>query len=159
MHNAYIHIYISAFRHACIQSTFRHASIHISIHNSISNKCSSLHICMRTCIVYMHIHSFIHCAYVSAYIYLYTHACITLDLDPLPNDFVLHKRLWISWFPRLRFCGRCRNLEFTITMYMHTDTCRKLTRPPGYQAMHPVALIRWWDCHHSIRLSVQFIRV
>jgi len=25
-------------------------------------------------------------------------------------------RLWISWFPRLRFCGRCKNLEFTITI-------------------------------------------
>ena len=24
-------------------------------------------------------------------------------------------RLWISWFPQLRFCGRSRNLEFTIT--------------------------------------------
>ena len=35
---------------------------------------------------------------------------------PLPNDFVLVKRLWISWFPQLRFCGRSRNLEFTSTI-------------------------------------------
>ena len=32
--------------------------------------------------------------------------------DPLPFDFVLDKRLWISWFLRLLFCGRFRNLEF-----------------------------------------------
>ena len=36
----------------------------------------------------------------------------SLDLD----HFVLVKRLWISWFPRLRFRGRSRNLEFTITI-------------------------------------------
>jgi len=36
---------------------------------------------------------------------------------PMPIDFVLVKRLWISWFPRLRFCGRSRNLEFTITIF------------------------------------------
>src|SRR6218665_925406 len=36
--------------------------------------------------------------------------------DPLPIDFVWNKRLWIIWFPRLHFCGRCRNLEFTITI-------------------------------------------
>ena len=28
----------------------------------------------------------------------------SLDLDPLPIDFVLAKRLLISWFPRLRLC-------------------------------------------------------
>jgi len=27
------------------------------------------------------------------------------------------KCLWISWFPRLCFCGCCRNPEFTITMF------------------------------------------
>ena len=26
--------------------------------------------------------------------------------DPLPIDFILDKRRRISWFPRLRFCGR-----------------------------------------------------
>ena len=31
----------------------------------------------------------------------------SLDLYPLSIDFVRDKRLWISWFPRLRFCGRC----------------------------------------------------
>ena len=36
--------------------------------------------------------------------------------DPLPIDFILDWRLWISWFPRLRFCERCRNLEFTLTI-------------------------------------------
>ena len=40
----------------------------------------------------------------------------SLDLDPLPIDFVLVKRLWISWFPRLHFCGCCRSLEFPITV-------------------------------------------
>ena len=34
--------------------------------------------------------------------------------DPLPIDFLLDKRMWISWFPWLRLCGHCRNLEFTI---------------------------------------------
>ena len=41
---------------------------------------------------------------------------------PLPIDFVLVKRLWINWFPRLRFCGRCRNLEFVIMITI--ITCR-----------------------------------
>jgi len=36
--------------------------------------------------------------------------------DPLPIDFILDKCLWISWFPRLRFCGRFRNLAFTISL-------------------------------------------
>jgi len=40
----------------------------------------------------------------------------SLDLDPLPIDYVLVKRLGISWFPQLHFCGRCRNLELTIMM-------------------------------------------
>ena len=35
--------------------------------------------------------------------------------DPLPIDFVLDKRLWTSWFPQFRCCGRCRYLEFMIT--------------------------------------------
>ena len=38
---------------------------------------------------------------------------------PLHIDFVLVKRLWISWFLRLRFCGRFRNQEFTITIILH----------------------------------------
>ena len=55
----------------------------------------------------------------------------SLDFDPLPIDFVLIERLWISWFPRLRFCGRCRSFEFTITItittcisYTHVDPIR-----------------------------------
>jgi len=36
--------------------------------------------------------------------------------DPLPINFVSDKCLWTSWFPRLRFCGRCRNLEITVTI-------------------------------------------
>ena len=50
------------------------------------------------------------------------HSCLTVclphsqGLEPLLINFVLIKRLWISWFPRFRFCGRCRNLEFTITI-------------------------------------------
>jgi len=34
----------------------------------------------------------------------------------LPIDFVLVKSLWICWFPRLRFCGRCERLGFTISI-------------------------------------------
>jgi len=34
-------------------------------------------------------------------------ACLTLWILTLPIDFVLDKRLWISWFTWLRFCGRC----------------------------------------------------
>ena len=42
--------------------------------------------------------------------------------DPLPIDFVLDKRLWINWFPRLCFCGHCINLDFTITLlYVSTN--------------------------------------
>jgi len=36
--------------------------------------------------------------------------------DPLPIDFVLDKRLWISWFPRFRYCGRRRNFKFRINI-------------------------------------------
>ena len=35
---------------------------------------------------------------------------------PLPIDFVLVNRLWVNWFLRLRFCGRSRNQNFTITI-------------------------------------------
>jgi len=34
-------------------------------------------------------------------------------------DSVLDKRLWINWSPRRRFCGRCRNLEFTNTIAIY----------------------------------------
>ena len=36
--------------------------------------------------------------------------------DCLSIDFLLDKRLWISWFLRLHLFGRCRNLEITIMM-------------------------------------------
>src|SRR6218665_3815753 len=36
--------------------------------------------------------------------------------------FCFGKRLWISWFPQLRFCGRCRNLEITITITIRLRT-------------------------------------
>jgi len=39
-----------------------------------------------------------------------------LALKFTPVLCILMKRLWISWFPRLHFCGRCRSLEFTITI-------------------------------------------
>jgi len=39
----------------------------------------------------------------------------SLDLDPCLSILFWFNRLIISWFPRLRFWGRCRNLEFTIT--------------------------------------------
>src|SRR6218665_937898 len=39
----------------------------------------------------------------------------SLDLTRCLSILVLDKRLKISWFPRLCFCGRCKNLEFTIT--------------------------------------------
>src|SRR6218665_1506950 len=42
--------------------------------------------------------------------------------DPLPIDFVLDKRLRISWFPRLLFRGRCRYLEFTITIKLNPNS-------------------------------------
>src|SRR6218665_1517935 len=41
---------------------------------------------------------------------------------PLPIDFVLDKRLCLSWFLQLRFCGCCRNLEFTITIRVAQDS-------------------------------------
>ena len=40
----------------------------------------------------------------------------SLDLDPLPIDVVLIKRMWTGWFPRLPFSGCCWNREFTITI-------------------------------------------
>jgi len=47
---------------------------------------------------------------------------LELDLDPLPIDFTFVRRLQISWFPWLRFCGRCRNLEFTIIVVLTQTT-------------------------------------
>ena len=38
----------------------------------------------------------------------------------------------ISWFPRLRFCGRFRNLEFTITI-----TILPQHRPTTHAASYP----------------------
>jgi len=35
-------------------------------------------------------------------------------LNPLPTQFCLDMSLRISWFLRLCFCGRCRNLDITI---------------------------------------------
>ena len=71
-------------------------------------------------------------------------ACLTLwILTPLHFDFVLVKQMWINWIPRpITFCGRCRNLEFTITIinriltYSWAKACRsrgnasELTKSP-----------------------------
>jgi len=38
--------------------------------------------------------------------------CLTLWFLTSSYRFLV-KHPWISWFPRLNFCGRCRNLEFT----------------------------------------------
>ena len=43
-------------------------------------------------------------------------ACLILWILTPAYWFVLVKRLFINWFPRLRFCGRSINLEFTITI-------------------------------------------
>src|SRR6218665_1109785 len=40
----------------------------------------------------------------------------SLDHNPMSIAFASRKRLRISWFARLRRFGRCRNLEFTITI-------------------------------------------
>ena len=62
----------------------------------------------------------------------------SLDLYPLHIDVVLYRRLWISWFPRLRFCGRCRNLEFTI-IQIHVEMLARQTAPcdTSQWATHP----------------------
>jgi len=40
----------------------------------------------------------------------------SLDLDRCLSILIhMVKRLWIKWFPQLRFSERCRNLELTIT--------------------------------------------
>jgi len=40
--------------------------------------------------------------------------CLILPRNtPLSPPFLY---LWISWFPRLHCCGRCRNIEITITI-------------------------------------------
>ena len=41
-------------------------------------------------------------------------AWLSLWIWPVAYRFS-YKRLWISWFTRLRFCGHCRNLKFTKT--------------------------------------------
>jgi len=38
----------------------------------------------------------------------------TDSLDLTRCLLIFYKRLWISWFPRLRFCGCCWNLKFMI---------------------------------------------
>ena len=48
-------------------------------------------------------------------------AYLTDSLDfALCLYFVLIESLWISWFPCLRFCGRCRSFQFTITIILVT---------------------------------------
>jgi len=70
--------------------------------------------------------------------------------DPLPTiDFVLDKRLWISWFPWPRFCGRCRNIEFTITFYAIL-----LPLIPRLPPLCPVTLCSSLKSkHHAITLA------
>ena len=41
--------------------------------------------------------------------------CLLDSVDLTHYLSILDKHLWKSWFPRLGFCGRCRNHEFTIT--------------------------------------------
>src|SRR6218665_2629614 len=53
----------------------------------------------------------------------------SLDLDPMPIDFVLFKHLSISWFLRFHFCERCRNQEFTITHPFHQGTFPRISFP------------------------------
>src|SRR6218665_1712536 len=57
-----------------------------------------------------------------------SHITDSPDLDHLPIDFVLNKRLRISRFPRLCFCRRCSNLEFTVTITMLTRILLKRTK-------------------------------
>jgi len=50
--------------------------------------------------------------------------CSLLRGWEMPQNSLYHwlqrdGRLWISWFPRLRFCGRCRNTEFAFTIISH----------------------------------------
>ena len=46
-------------------------------------------------------------------------ACLPdcLHLTLCLSILFLDECLWISWFPLLRFCGRCRYIDFTITIY------------------------------------------
>ena len=61
---------------------------------------------------------------------------------PLPIDFVLVKRLWISWF--LRFCGRSWNQEFTITMYMWIPSLISVVQPScSFPSGHLFSATHW----------------
>jgi len=42
--------------------------------------------------------------------------CIFVITEWLDVILIWLSATWISWFPWLRFCGHCRNLEFTITI-------------------------------------------
>ena len=76
--------------------------------------------------------------------------------DPLPIDFILDKRLWISWFPRLRFCGRCRNLEITNKLdHLMLNDFSELALSPvengscyDFSCLLLVFLILRWHHHH-----------
>jgi len=64
------------------------------------------------------------------------------DFDHLPIDFVLVKHLWISWFPRLRFCLRFRNLEFRITI-------RTFDSPVARHTTHHIPLLSKLGATHT----------
>ena len=102
--------------------------------------------------------------------------------DPLPIGFVLGKRLWVSWFPRPRFCGRCRNIEFTMTKRLRKNRILKRINKqwPGAPIsmrqwcispcfrIHPISekflwlrdkFSRFGFCHKKIRCSDDFLLV
>ena len=58
--------------------------------------------------------------------------CQALRIWPAAYRFCFDKRLWISWFPRLRFCGHSRNLEFTITISKGLGLIFVITVRPTY---------------------------
>ena len=69
---------------------------------------------------------------------------------PLPIDLVLVKSLWISWFPRLRFCGRSRNLEFAITITIRS-ALMSLSGQVDKDCIGP--LLHWYIINYKLMTS------
>ena len=80
------------------------------------------------------------------------YVCLPNSLDLWPLTYrLLDKRLWISWFPRLRSCERGRNLEFTITLTIRIFTIGYFKYRPLCGTVHP-------SIHWSVGLTLVVVQ-
>ena len=64
-------------------------------------------------------------------------ASLTLWILTAGYRFCFGERLWISWFPRLRFCERSRNLKLTITITITIASLRNWSEESPWSIIYP----------------------